>query len=287
MTAGGTPPSQAVTSPAPQQSTKNIEKREVPVELKVLGGTIMPDDLVGKRVVEDRSTRRSESYFVGTVRSYLPILDRWVVLFDSSNDKARRTFEREQIAYMYQMYKETPEEFEDIARTMMNEEAEGNEKGKKIRKEKEKRSRSDSQKDKEQEQDDSDNEGGQDMIHEESNESDRAARNTSATTSEEAHTCDLLEYYCNEDTNYNKYDNVIQGKQCSQCGDNLKITSRTPVHICKKHWYNWKRDRDGGRTGRSGPCNRPYLCSSCHLELNKEQGEGRSKRPRRTRMAAV
>ena len=79
-----------------------------------------------------------------------------------------------------------------------------------------------------------------------------------ATEPEQEHTCDITEYHEEGGTTYNKMPKIA-GKHCSHCEEQMRITFARPAHICKKTWHGWERDGEGGRSGRKGDCNRPYL----------------------------
>ena len=64
----------------------------------------------------------------------------------------------------------------------------------------------------------------------------------------EEHICELLNYHREDNADYNRYD-CIKGRTCSDCNKELKITSRTPVHIRPQalawlgHGWRWREVR--------------------------------------------
>ena len=107
---------------------------------------------------------------------------------------------------------------------------------------------------------------------------------------EKGHKCRLTCYHAEDSPAYNRHP-MIMGKECSQCSSNLRIKGSSPVHICRKHWHGWDRDGEGGRSGKSGPCNLPFLCDEClkHLllmedvEMEDEGADHQSRKRKRRR----
>ena len=112
-----------------ESSARNQQKMaNVPLELDVVGGSIMPADLKGKRIVKEMP-RNSDNFMVGTVTSYWSYMDKWVVHF--SGEGKRASYEREEIRDMYQMYTEDPDYFEELTKEQHQEKAAGGKKSKK------------------------------------------------------------------------------------------------------------------------------------------------------------
>jgi hypothetical protein len=89
---------------------------------------------------------------------------------------------------------------------------------------------------------------------------------------DDPHKCELTNYHEEDSPAYNKDPRILQS-YCSNCAEELKISYSAPAFICKKKWHGWDFDGEGGRGGRSGTCDRPYLCSKCYRRLTVEMDE--------------
>ena len=107
---------------------------------------------------------------------------------------------------------------------------------------------------------------------------------------EEPHRCDVVQFYQEENVGYKKCKNkkdMIVGGECGDCGASMMEYTRTkPLCVCPKFWFSWELDGPRGYTGRSGECNKPFLCFGCYIKClgnadKEDQASGRGTRRKR------